>query len=198
MRCLVTAKTVGSNPIAPARTTYYRATHRPQGRRGDRCRLSLKQNRPKGRFCCMTWSYVAGFLICESTTCLMLTVADRTAIISIQIDIFILDINHITPKCCKKTGSSAELIKTAEFLKVVAEENRLKILCILRSGERCVCDIWQFLDLPQNLTSHHLKVLKDFGLVKDRKDGLRVYYSINKTKMSKFNSSLNNLLQTHG
>ncbi len=101
------------------------------------------------------------------------------------------------PKCCQNKGTTAELEKTAEFLKIVAEENRLKILCMLRAGEKCVCDIWQYLDLPQNLTSHHLKVLKDFRLVEDRKEGLRVYYSINKKEVAKFNSSLNKFLQSY-
>lgn len=101
------------------------------------------------------------------------------------------------PKCCRNKESTAELGQAVEFLKVVAEENRMKILCILRSGEKCVCDIWQFLDIPQNLTSHHLKVLKDFGLVDDRKDGLRVYYSINKKEVNKYNSLLNKFLQSY-
>lgn len=101
------------------------------------------------------------------------------------------------PKCCQNKESTAELRGVAEFLKVVAEENRLKILCILRSGELCVCDIWQFLDLPQNLTSHHLKVLKDFGLVEDRKEGLKVYYSINKKMVTKYNLLLNKFLQSY-
>lgn len=100
------------------------------------------------------------------------------------------------PKCCEDKASTKELLKTAEFLKIIAEENRLKILCILRPGEKCVCDIWQFLDLPQNLTSHHLRVLKDFGLVKDRKEGLKVYYSINKKEILKFNLLLNKFLQS--
>ena len=101
------------------------------------------------------------------------------------------------PKCCQNKESTAELKKTVEFLKIVAEENRLKILCMLRVGEKCVCDIWQFLDLPQNLASHHLKVLKDFGLVEDRKEGLRVYYSINKKEINKYNSLLNKFLQSY-
>ena len=102
------------------------------------------------------------------------------------------------PKCCHNKELTVELAKTVEFLKVVAEENRLKILCMLHSGEKCVCDIWQFLDLPQNLASHHLRVLKDSGLVNDRKEGLRVYYSINKKEMTKYNSLLNKFLQSYG
>jgi ArsR family transcriptional regulator len=101
------------------------------------------------------------------------------------------------PKCCQHKKSTAELKKTVEFLKIIAEENRMKILCLLRLNGQCVCDIWQFLDIPQNLTSHHLKVLKDFKLVNDRKDGLRVYYSINKKEMTKYNLLLNNFLQSY-
>ena len=86
-------------------------------------------------------------------------------------------------KCCGDKKSIAGLSQTAKFLKIISEENeenRLKILCLLREKEKCVCDIWQYLDLAQNLTSHHLKVLKNFGLVSSRQEGLKVIYSINK------------------
>ena len=64
------------------------------------------------------------------------------------------------PKCCIDNKTLKEVRQTAEFLKIIAEENRLKILCTLKAGERCVCDIWQDLNIPQNLASHHLKILK--------------------------------------
>jgi len=102
------------------------------------------------------------------------------------------------PKCCIDNKILKEVGQTAELLKIVAEENRLKILCTLKTGERCVCDIWQDLDIPQNLASHHLRVLKDAGLIDSRKDGLKMIYWINKKEMSKFNSLLNNFLQTYG
>ena len=101
------------------------------------------------------------------------------------------------PKCCRNKKTAADLKKVVGFLKVVAEENRLKILCLLRPGEKCVCEIWKIIGLPQNLTSHHLKILKDFGLVNDRKDGLKVFYSINKKSLTKFNLLLNNFLQAY-
>jgi len=99
--------------------------------------------------------------------------------------------------CCKTKKSKNNLQQTAEFLKIIAEENRLQILCILNKGKRCVCEIWQYLDLPQNLISHHLKVLKDFNLIKSKKEGTKVIYSINKKQLSKFNELLNKFLETY-
>ncbi len=55
---------------------------------------------------------------------------------------------------------------------------------MLKDGERCVCDIWNLLGLSQNLASHHLKVLKDAGLISSRRDGLRVIYSLNRKALS--------------
>jgi len=102
------------------------------------------------------------------------------------------------PKCCIDKKSVASLSQTAEFLKIISEENRLKILCLLREDEKCVCDIWQYLDLAQNLTSHHLKVLKAFGLVSARQEGLKVIYSINKKVIKKYSKLLNNYLNSYG
>ncbi|PIR90151.1 ArsR family transcriptional regulator, partial [bacterium (Candidatus Gribaldobacteria) CG10_big_fil_rev_8_21_14_0_10_37_21] len=82
--------------------------------------------------------------------------------------------------------------------KIIAEENRLKILCILRDGEKCVCDIWQYLELPQNLASHHLKILKDFDLISSKKDGLKIFYSLNKNIISKYSKLLNKFLNSYG
>ena len=102
------------------------------------------------------------------------------------------------PKCCKNKKSIAEISQVAEFLKVISEENRLKILCLLKGSELCVCDIWQYLGLAQNLTSHHLKVLKDFELVSSRQEGLKVIYSINKSVVKKYSKLLTNYLNLYG
>lgn len=101
-------------------------------------------------------------------------------------------------KCCRNSKSDKEIGKAADLFTVIAEENRLRILCILKKGERCVCDIWQDIGIPQNLTSHHLKVLKYAGLISSRKEGLKVIYSINKKEMKKINLLLNNFLQSYG
>lgn len=98
-------------------------------------------------------------------------------------------------KCCINKDVLQDISQTAELLKIIAEENRLKILCVLKKGERCVCDIRQNLDIPQNLVSHHLKVLKNAGLIESRKEGLWMFYQINEKEMKKFSSLLSNFLQ---
>ena len=97
-------------------------------------------------------------------------------------------------KCCKNQKTNQELGKTAEFLKVIAEENRLKILCLLQKQNLCVCEIQKYFDLPQNLISHHLKVLKDFGLVESKKEGTKIIYSINSRTLKHYYSLLSHYL----
>ncbi len=97
--------------------------------------------------------------------------------------------------CCQNDlKSKNDFQAVADFLKVINEPNRLKILCFLRHGEQCVCDIWKSLEMPQNLTSHHLKALKDFDLISARQEGRQIIYSSNKKSISKYTSFLNNFL----
>lgn len=70
--------------------------------------------------------------------------------------------------------SSSEL----DIFKAVADPNRLRILKLLREGELCVCEIMTALDIRQSATSHHLSVLKEAGLVKERRDGKWSYYRL--------------------
>lgn len=98
------------------------------------------------------------------------------------------------PNCCKNK-SEANIKQVTEFLKIISEKNRLKILCILRDGEKCVCEIWQFLNLPQNLVSHHLKVLKNFDLISSKKEGLKVFYKLNQKTLVKHTELLNKFLK---
>jgi DNA-binding transcriptional ArsR family regulator len=64
-----------------------------------------------------------------------------------------------------------EIEAEAEIFKALADPCRLKILWLLREGELCVCEIMVGVDRPQSSTSHHLSILKDAGLIKERKDG---------------------------
>lgn len=102
--------------------------------------------------------------------------------------------NFMKFSCHKTKKSKTDLEQIAEYLKVIAESNRLKILCILRKQEKCVCEIWQFLNLPQNLISHHLKILKDFGLIGSRKESTKVFYFLNKKIVEKYTKLLNKVL----
>lgn len=98
-------------------------------------------------------------------------------------------------KCCSNKKTALELKKTVDFLKIISEENRVRILCMLKSGSKCVCEIWPALDLPQNLVSHHLGILKEVGLVKSNKQGLKVFYKLNDKKLNKQLANLNLFLK---
>ena len=101
----------------------------------------------------------------------------------------------MSKKCCKKgSDENKKIEKLSDFLKVISAENRLRIICLLEQGERCVCEIYEHLDLSQNLTSHHLKVLSEDDIVNSRQEGLNVYYRINKNKLKKYKKIINKFL----
>jgi ArsR family transcriptional regulator len=77
------------------------------------------------------------------------------------------------------TKSAADKARAAELFHALSDETRLEIIELLRKGERCVCELTGDLDAAQSRLSFHLKVLKDAGLVTDRKDGRWVHYQIN-------------------
>jgi ArsR family transcriptional regulator len=66
----------------------------------------------------------------------------------------------------------------AKVFKVLSDPIRLKILECLRKGEKCVCELTPYVEIPQPLVSRHLAILKHCGLVKDRRDKNRRLYSV--------------------
>lgn len=66
----------------------------------------------------------------------------------------------------------------AKIFNALSDPARLEIIEFLREGEKCVCEIIPHVNLIQPLVSRHLKILKDCGLVKDRKEGNRRLYSV--------------------
>lgn len=72
------------------------------------------------------------------------------------------------------------------FFKVLSDETRCQIFTLLLSREMCVCEIVSELKLSQSLISHHLHHLKVADLVKDRRDGVWIHYSINQEKLNEF------------
>ena len=68
--------------------------------------------------------------------------------------------------------------RAIELFHALSDETRLEIIELLRKGERCVCELTDTLDAAQSRLSFHLRVLKDAGIVRDRKDGRWVYYEL--------------------
>jgi ArsR family transcriptional regulator len=73
--------------------------------------------------------------------------------------------------------------RLSQTFKALSDETRLKILALLKDGEACVCDITETLGMTQPNISFHLGILKEAGLIRDRKNGRWMHYSLNETDM---------------
>jgi ArsR family transcriptional regulator len=74
-------------------------------------------------------------------------------------------------------------------LKAMADPNRLRIFDLLMQGDTCNCELNEKLGLPPNLLSHHLRVLREAGLLDSRRDavdGRWIYYSVNRKAVSRW------------
>ena len=71
-----------------------------------------------------------------------------------------------------------ELYDLAELFKVFGDSTRFKILYVLFEAEMCVCDIAQLLNMTQSAISHQLRILKQNKLVKSRREGKSIFYSL--------------------
>ena len=71
-----------------------------------------------------------------------------------------------------------ELDRLAQIYKILGDPTRLKIVMALGGGEMCVCDLAAFLGLSESAVSHQLRRLKDLALVKRRREGQVLYYSL--------------------
>src|SRR5881392_351164 len=68
----------------------------------------------------------------------------------------------------------------ARWFRALADETRLQVVEMLSHGERCVCELQDVLAAAQSRLSFHLKVLKESGLVTDRREGRWMYYALNR------------------
>ena len=66
----------------------------------------------------------------------------------------------------------------ARIFKAFCDENRLRILELLQSGEKCACKLLEDLNIQQSTLSHHMKILCDAGVVQGRREGKWTHYSI--------------------
>ena len=82
----------------------------------------------------------------------------------------------------------------ARLVSILMEPQRIKVLRLLCGGELCVCEIERSLGIPQNLVSHHLRVLREAGLVIARKEGQFVHYSRVEQRIDELMQALKELL----
>ena len=82
--------------------------------------------------------------------------------------------------------TNVDLSRLTRQFQALSDETRLRIIDMLRSGERCVCDLTEALDAGQSRLSFHLKVLKDAGLIIGCEDGNRVCYCVDAAVVARF------------
>ena len=78
----------------------------------------------------------------------------------------------------EKMPEETELYDLAELFKVFGDSTRIRILFVLFESEVCVCDLAQVLNMTQSAISHQLRILKQNKLVKSRREGKSVFYSL--------------------
>lgn len=86
--------------------------------------------------------------------------------------------------------------KTALIFKALCDENRVKILKLLRNGEKCACKLLEELNITQPTLSHHMKILCDSEIVVGRKEGKWMHYSLSVNGVEKAKRILNELTDT--
>jgi len=86
--------------------------------------------------------------------------------------------HDIVEKVSKVMPDEGVLYEAAELLKIFGDSTRIRIIFVLCQSEMCVCDIAKLLGMTQSAISHQLRVLKQMKLVKNRREGKTVYYSL--------------------
>ncbi len=84
-----------------------------------------------------------------------------------------------------KMAEEEKLYDLADFFKVLGDSTRIRIICALFEAELCVCDIASVLGMTQSSISHQLKTLKQARLVKSRRDGKTMFYSLDDEHVQK-------------
>lgn len=101
---------------------------------------------------------------------------------------YICDCNIVHHESVEKARlempSEEKLTRVAMFHKIIGDGTRCKILFALSSGEMCVCDLANVLSMSKSSVSHQLSKLREFGVVKCRKEGKEVYYSLDDDHVS--------------
>lgn len=86
--------------------------------------------------------------------------------------------DEIVNKVNEQMPEEDELYDLADFFKVFADSTRIKMLYVLMCSEMCVCDLAQILNMTQSAISHQLRTLKQMNLVRNRREGKTIFYSL--------------------
>lgn len=84
----------------------------------------------------------------------------------------------IVEKVNARMPAEDDLDDLADFFKIFGDTTRIKMLYVLLCSEMCVCDLAQILNMTQSAISHQLRVLKQMDLVKSRREGKTIFYSL--------------------
>jgi ArsR family transcriptional regulator len=85
----------------------------------------------------------------------------------------------------------------ADLLNAIGHPNRLRILEFLKDGEKCNSEIFPALELEQSNLSRHMKILQEVGIVSSRKEGLKVYYNTENSKIYGLIDSLTEIVKNN-
>jgi ArsR family transcriptional regulator len=91
------------------------------------------------------------------------------------------------------TAAALDTSRAVELFHALSDETRLAIVRKLRNGEQCVCHLTDMLDAEQSRLSFHLRVLKNAGLVHDRREGRWIHYHLNRDVFGELESLIGDL-----
>lgn len=86
-------------------------------------------------------------------------------------------------------------IDISKMLKAMSEPKRLRIVDMLSCGELCACKILEEFNITQPTLSHDMRVLVEAGIVKDRREGKNIYYSLNREALEAMHQSLGRMFE---
>ena len=95
----------------------------------------------------------------------------------------------------KEVGALEQVyLDTAKILKAISDPKRLRIVDMLSCGELCACKILEAFQITQPTLSHDMKVLLEAGIVRDRREGKNIYYSLDAERLAAFQNTLSEIL----
>lgn len=85
---------------------------------------------------------------------------------------------ELVDEVSKKMPANNTFLQIADFYKIMGDLTRCKIIFALQQTEMCVCDLAKLLSMTKSSVSHQLKKMRQYGVVKYRRSGKEVYYSL--------------------